>query len=64
MDSDISQALELFGKGFTDLLNGFSYMWRMTREYSDVVTISIPVVFAIVLGIFFRYRTRRLKRED
>ena len=51
MDFDISQTLELFGKAFTDLLTGFSYIWKMMREYSDVVTIAIPVVFAIVVGM-------------
>ena len=59
MDFDISQALELFGRGFTGLLNGFSYMWKMMREYSDVVTVAIPIVFAIIVGIFCRYHTRR-----
>ena len=59
MDFDISQTLELLGRGFTYLLSGFSYMWKMMREYSDVVTIAIPVVFAIVVGIFYRYHTKR-----
>ena len=59
MDFDISQILEFLGKGFTCLLAGLSYMSKMMREYSDVVTIAIPIVFAIVVGIFYRYHTKR-----
>ena len=64
MDFDISQTLEFLGKFFTCLLNGFSYISRMTREYSDVVTLAIPTVLAIIVGILYRYQTRRLKRKD
>ena len=64
MDIDITQTLELFGKAFTCLLNGFSYISRMTREYSDVITLAIPTVLAIVVGILYRYHTRRLKGKD
>lgn len=59
MDFDISQAIELLGKVLTCLLIGFSHMSTFVSEHSDFVTITIPIVSAIFVGIFYRHRTKR-----
>ena len=64
MGFDILQILEFLGNVLTYLLIGFSFVSKVISEHSDVITIAIPIIGAILVWLFHGQRTKRRLKVD